>query len=232
MNEAGIAVPNWPVEWGGQDWTPLQRHIWHEEMQLACVPPPLAFNANMVGPVIANFGSEEQKEKFLPADRQPRHLVVPGLLRARRRLRPGVAEDQGRARRRRLGDQRPEDVDDARPARRLDLRARAAPIPSAEEAAGHLVHPVPDGRRGRDAAADPADRRRLRGQRGLLRGRARPGREPRRRGERRLDACEVPARQRARRGRAGGRHQARARHGQADRRRRPGRSRTRSSLPR
>ncbi len=67
LNEAGYAVPNWPVEWGGQDWTPLQRHIWHEEMLLACVPPPLAFNANMVGPVIANFGSEEQKKKFLPA---------------------------------------------------------------------------------------------------------------------------------------------------------------------
>ncbi len=67
MNKAGIAVPNWPVEWGGQDWTPLQRHIWHEEMQLACAPPPLAFNANMIGPVIANFGSEEQKKKFLPA---------------------------------------------------------------------------------------------------------------------------------------------------------------------
>ncbi len=67
MNDAGIAVPNWPVEWGGQDWTPLQRHIWHEEMQLACVPPPLAFNANMIGPVIANFGSQEQKERFLPA---------------------------------------------------------------------------------------------------------------------------------------------------------------------
>ncbi len=67
LNGAGLAVPNWPTEWGGQDWTPLQRHIWHEEMQLACVPPPLAFNANMVGPVIANFGSEEQKTKFLPA---------------------------------------------------------------------------------------------------------------------------------------------------------------------
>ena len=67
MNAAGLAVPNWPVEWGGRDWTPLQRHIWHEEMQLASVPPPLAFNANMVGPVIANFGSQEQKERFLPA---------------------------------------------------------------------------------------------------------------------------------------------------------------------
>jgi len=66
MNAAGLAVPHWPAEWGGRDWTPLQRHIWHEEMQLACVPPPLAFNASMVGPVIANFGSQEQKERFLP----------------------------------------------------------------------------------------------------------------------------------------------------------------------
>jgi alkylation response protein AidB-like acyl-CoA dehydrogenase len=66
LNAAGLAVPNWPVEWGGRDWTPLQRHIWHEEMQLASVPPPLAFNANMVGPVIANFGSQELKERFLP----------------------------------------------------------------------------------------------------------------------------------------------------------------------
>jgi len=65
MNAAGIAVPNWPVEWGGKDWTPLQRHIWHEEMQLAGVMPPLAFNASMVGPVIAAFGSQEIKERFL-----------------------------------------------------------------------------------------------------------------------------------------------------------------------
>ncbi len=66
LNAAGLAVPNWPVEWGGRDWTPLQRHIWHEEMQLACVPQPLAFNASMIGPVIAHFGSQEMKERFLP----------------------------------------------------------------------------------------------------------------------------------------------------------------------
>jgi alkylation response protein AidB-like acyl-CoA dehydrogenase len=67
LNAAGLAVPNWPVEWGGKNWTPLQRHLWHEEMQLACVPPPLAFNANMIGPVIAHFGSQEIKQRFLPA---------------------------------------------------------------------------------------------------------------------------------------------------------------------
>ncbi|WP_029088379.1 acyl-CoA dehydrogenase family protein [Brevibacterium album] len=67
LNQHGYAVPNWPVEYGGQDWTPVQRHIWLEEMQLACVPQPLAFNASMVGPVIATFGSKEIKDRFLPA---------------------------------------------------------------------------------------------------------------------------------------------------------------------
>lgn len=65
LNAAGLAVPHWPEEWGGRGWSQLRRHIWHEEMQRACVPPPLAFNASMVGPVIATFGSQEQKERFL-----------------------------------------------------------------------------------------------------------------------------------------------------------------------
>src|SRR3954451_1478692 len=66
LNAAGLAVPNWPVEWGGRNWSPLRRHLWHEELQRACVPLPLAFNATMVGPVIAAFGSQAQKERFLP----------------------------------------------------------------------------------------------------------------------------------------------------------------------
>src|SRR6478752_1807740 len=65
LNAAGLAVPHWPVEWGGKDWTPLQRHIWREEMQLADVPEPLAFNTSMIGPVLAAFGNQEQKERFL-----------------------------------------------------------------------------------------------------------------------------------------------------------------------
>jgi alkylation response protein AidB-like acyl-CoA dehydrogenase len=66
LNAAGLAVPHWPVEWGGRDWTPLQLHIWREEMQLACVPEPLAFNTSMIGPVLATFGNREQQERFLP----------------------------------------------------------------------------------------------------------------------------------------------------------------------
>lgn len=66
LNDHGLAVPNWPVEWGGKDWTPTQHQIWLDEMQLACVPEPLTFNAKMVGPVIAEFGSQATKERFLP----------------------------------------------------------------------------------------------------------------------------------------------------------------------
>ncbi|MFD6390044.1 acyl-CoA dehydrogenase family protein [Nocardia sp. NPDC055029] len=67
LHAHGLAVPHWPVEWGGRDWTPIQRHIWHDEMQLASVPEPLTFNTNMIGPVIAQFGSQEMKQRFLPA---------------------------------------------------------------------------------------------------------------------------------------------------------------------
>ena len=66
LNAHGLAVPGWPVEWGGKNWTPTQHQIWLDEMQLACVPEPLNFNAKMVGPVIAEFGSQQLKERFLP----------------------------------------------------------------------------------------------------------------------------------------------------------------------
>ncbi|KXF50755.1 acyl-CoA dehydrogenase [Rhodococcus sp. SC4] len=66
LNAHGLAVPQWPTEWGGRDWTPMQRHIWLDEMQLASVPEPLPLNTAMVGPVIARFGSQAQKTRFLP----------------------------------------------------------------------------------------------------------------------------------------------------------------------
>jgi pimeloyl-CoA dehydrogenase large subunit len=66
LNARGWAVPHWPREWGGQAWTPVQLYLYQDEMQQACVPPPLPFNTSMVGPVIAEFGSEAQKQHFLP----------------------------------------------------------------------------------------------------------------------------------------------------------------------
>ncbi len=67
LNARGWATVNWPVEWGGQDWTPIQVYLYQDEMQLANCPAPIAFNVSMVGPVIAQFGSQAIKQRFLPA---------------------------------------------------------------------------------------------------------------------------------------------------------------------
>jgi pimeloyl-CoA dehydrogenase large subunit len=67
LNKKGWAVPHWPVKYGGTGWTPVQQYIYLEESQLYPTPPTLAFGVSMVGPVIYTFGSEEQKQKYLPA---------------------------------------------------------------------------------------------------------------------------------------------------------------------
>jgi alkylation response protein AidB-like acyl-CoA dehydrogenase len=67
LNARSWAVPAWPVEWGGQAWTPTQRYIFQEEMALAHAPEGSPFNVNMIGPIIAAFGTEAQKQQFLPA---------------------------------------------------------------------------------------------------------------------------------------------------------------------
>lgn len=66
LNDNGLAVPRWPTQWGGRDWTALQLHLWENEMQLASVPEPLTFNVNMIGPVLARFGTPEMQQRFLP----------------------------------------------------------------------------------------------------------------------------------------------------------------------
>jgi pimeloyl-CoA dehydrogenase large subunit len=66
LNKKGWAVPHWPVEWGGTNWTPVQQYIFRDEMQQTPAPEPLAFGTYMVGPVIATFGSDAQKRRFLP----------------------------------------------------------------------------------------------------------------------------------------------------------------------
>jgi pimeloyl-CoA dehydrogenase large subunit len=69
LNQNGWAVANWPVEWGGTGWSPVQQYIFQEELQLTPAPQPLGFGVTMVGPVIIAFGSDEQKKRYLPAIR-------------------------------------------------------------------------------------------------------------------------------------------------------------------
>ncbi len=66
LYEQGWVAPNWPVEHGGTGWTPIQRYIFELECAQAGAPRVNAFNLHMIGPVIYTFGSEGQKDYFLP----------------------------------------------------------------------------------------------------------------------------------------------------------------------
>jgi len=62
----GWAGVNWPVEYGGTGWSSVQKYIFAREEGLANAPRVIPFGLNMVGPVIYTFGSDEQKQRFLP----------------------------------------------------------------------------------------------------------------------------------------------------------------------
>ena len=66
LNERHWAAYMWPKEWGGPGWSPIQRMIFLEENQLANAPDMQVFNITMIGPVLIQFGTEEQKKRFLP----------------------------------------------------------------------------------------------------------------------------------------------------------------------
>lgn len=62
----GWAVPQWPSEHGGTDWTPAQKYIFSRECYLAGAPMLIPLGLLMLAPVIMAFGSEEQKSEYLP----------------------------------------------------------------------------------------------------------------------------------------------------------------------
>lgn len=66
VGQAGWLAPGWPLEYGGTGWSPIERHIFNEEMARANAPRIMPFGVTMVGPVIIAFGSEEQKNFYLP----------------------------------------------------------------------------------------------------------------------------------------------------------------------
>ena len=62
----GWIAPNWPVEYGGTGWTAAQKYIFDVEMAAAGTPIVSPMGLKMVAPVIMAFGSEAQKQRFLP----------------------------------------------------------------------------------------------------------------------------------------------------------------------
>lgn len=62
----GWIASGWAVETGGTGWTPVQRYLFDKECAIAGAPALSVLGLQLVGPVIAAFGTPAQKAKFLP----------------------------------------------------------------------------------------------------------------------------------------------------------------------
>jgi alkylation response protein AidB-like acyl-CoA dehydrogenase len=67
MGERGWTAPTWPKSHGGGGLTTEQNAVLQEELRRIKARPPLySFGLWMLGPVLLEFGNEEQKQRFLP----------------------------------------------------------------------------------------------------------------------------------------------------------------------
>lgn len=64
--DQGWAAPGWPVEYGGTGWDATKRYIFDEVMSEFDTPETVPFGLLMVGPLIYTFGTDAQKQRFLP----------------------------------------------------------------------------------------------------------------------------------------------------------------------
>ena len=66
LAKKGWIAPWWPRNWGGTDWTVVQRYIFEEECGYAGAPPIIPFGVTMCAAVLFRFGTPEQQKRFLP----------------------------------------------------------------------------------------------------------------------------------------------------------------------
>jgi len=59
-------VPKWPEKFGGPGWTPTQHYIWEQETARATIPFDLPFGLGMLAPILMSYGTQEQRDRFLP----------------------------------------------------------------------------------------------------------------------------------------------------------------------
>ncbi|RZI83168.1 MAG: dehydrogenase [Microbacterium sp.] len=67
LHAAGFAGITWPTAYGGQGLTVIEQREWDEEAQAYDLQTePLGIGLGMVGPVLLDLGTEEQKSTYLP----------------------------------------------------------------------------------------------------------------------------------------------------------------------
>jgi alkylation response protein AidB-like acyl-CoA dehydrogenase len=76
---SGWTCIGWPAEYGGQDATPAQQVIFHEEYARSGAPARVGhMGEELLGPTLIAFGTPEQKRRFLPPIAAVRELWCQG----------------------------------------------------------------------------------------------------------------------------------------------------------
>ena len=65
LGKDGWLGVGWPKEYGGQGRPAIDQYVFFDEVQRAGVPFPFV-TVNTIGPALMRFGSDEQKQRFLP----------------------------------------------------------------------------------------------------------------------------------------------------------------------
>jgi alkylation response protein AidB-like acyl-CoA dehydrogenase len=67
MVSKGWCTPEWPVEYGGGGLSFEEAKILRSRLKFfGCRPAQINFGISMLGPVILEFGTDDQKKEFLP----------------------------------------------------------------------------------------------------------------------------------------------------------------------
>ncbi|WP_300442782.1 acyl-CoA dehydrogenase family protein [Zoogloea sp.] len=66
LDKQGWSVAHWPEALGGKGWSPLERFAFEDELARLGCPWVIPFGVKYVGPVIYAFGTDAQKQRFLP----------------------------------------------------------------------------------------------------------------------------------------------------------------------
>lgn len=66
LHGRGWAAPSWPVEYGGTGWSVAQQYVFAQEYQRRGLPPLLPNGLKMIGPLLMDLGTPEQKAAHLP----------------------------------------------------------------------------------------------------------------------------------------------------------------------
>ncbi len=79
LTAKGWGAIDWPVEYGGTGWTPMQKYIFSAECARAGAPNLLPQGLKMVAPVLMHYGTDEQKAYFLPRILSGEHYWCQGF---------------------------------------------------------------------------------------------------------------------------------------------------------